>query len=469
MKMKKHNGDAGVLKRGGGGVYWKKDYFAKVTSESPLNTLEFEGETNFTARMVRAALSNTKRFSLVQEAFRAGLEKGRGFCEQELGFSFKEMLFESPTPTSILDNGLNGKFVNKAFTSLFETDIFPCLWDFVRDRDRKTLEGEMKAILRVETGSGKSHVFLTMLKQSGGFFPGEVKFSLLERYRSAKGLVCTVENRSVLTDVGEVFGLRVGELARLGERLPMPVLMKDQSGKFFFANPAFCEQLQVNPKQILGKTDFNFYPKELAKKYLEDDQYVLSNHSCFEGFEWHKPPKRPRHLVQVLKMVVFDDNGLVVGVMGAFWPASQRELMLGAIRSVSNFAHFKCERLLSGRKFGYYESSIQGAILRVNDTFASMLGYKDEGSVVYEIRNMAKQLYCGESKRMSFVNRMLTSPMKFMEENFEVWKTNQDGTRETIEVRERARAVTGPDGEVKFVAGSIREIASAFREGEMLK
>ena len=51
----------------------------------------------------------------------------------------------------------------------------------------------------------------------------------------------------------------------LVETLPQNILRKDPQGRFTFANQQFCKMLGRPLEAIIGKTDFDFFPRELAR------------------------------------------------------------------------------------------------------------------------------------------------------------------------------------------------------------
>ena len=59
------------------------------------------------------------------------------------------------------------------------------------------------------------------------------------------------------------------------ETIPQMILCKDIEGRFTFANQKFCAELGRTLEEIKGKTDLDFFPKELAEKYRQDDKAVL--------------------------------------------------------------------------------------------------------------------------------------------------------------------------------------------------
>ena len=80
----------------------------------------------------------------------------------------------------------------------------------------------------------------------------------------------------------------------LVETLPQNIFRKDLSGRFTFANQQFCKSLGRSLAEIHGRTDFDFFPHELAQKYQADDQRVIQTGKPYETVEEHQPPAIPR-------------------------------------------------------------------------------------------------------------------------------------------------------------------------------
>ncbi len=117
----------------------------------------------------------------------------------------------------------------------------------------------------------------------------------------------------------------------LVECLPQNIFRKDLQGRFTFANIRFCTTLGRKLEEILGKTDFNFFPAELATKYQQDDHRVMETHEPFETVEAHQTPDRGKIYVQVIKTPLYDAVGNVIGVQGMFWDVTERNKMEEAL------------------------------------------------------------------------------------------------------------------------------------------
>lgn len=111
----------------------------------------------------------------------------------------------------------------------------------------------------------------------------------------------------------------------LVDNLPVRVFRKDPQGRFIFCNRAFCFALKQPREAIIGKSDRDFYPHELAQKYMYDDRRVLETREILEGIEEHQDPDGERTYVQILKAPLIDPRGEVIGVQCLYWDITARK------------------------------------------------------------------------------------------------------------------------------------------------
>jgi PAS domain S-box-containing protein len=97
---------------------------------------------------------------------------------------------------------------------------------------------------------------------------------------------------------------------------PYLTWLKDTRGRYITINKVFADYLRLeDPKQVIGKTDLDFQPEELAKKYQADDAEVIAarrqkhvEEPAFDG-ENH-------HWVETYKTPIIDAHGEVLGTVG---------------------------------------------------------------------------------------------------------------------------------------------------------
>jgi PAS domain S-box-containing protein len=112
------------------------------------------------------------------------------------------------------------------------------------------------------------------------------------------------------------------------DNIPQCVFRKDLNSRFVSANASFCGSVKRNLEDIIGRTDFDFYPEERAKEYVEVDNRVMSTQEPIERVEEHRFPGEDKsRWVRVVKTPVLDGGKKVVGVQAIFWDVTeQREL-----------------------------------------------------------------------------------------------------------------------------------------------
>ncbi len=117
----------------------------------------------------------------------------------------------------------------------------------------------------------------------------------------------------------------------LVESLPLNVLRKDLRGEIVFANQQCCETIGAALEDLIGKTDFDLFPAELAEKYTEDDRAVFESGEVLNAIEKHQTPDGQTLYVEVFKGPVRDSHGNITGTQVMFWDVTQRHAMEEAL------------------------------------------------------------------------------------------------------------------------------------------
>ena len=116
-------------------------------------------------------------------------------------------------------------------------------------------------------------------------------------------------------------------LRALIDNVPDFMYVKDARSCFMVANASLAKSMGVtSPADLLGKTDFDFYPKRLANQYYEDEQLVIRKKKVlFEHEEESTNNDGHRIVLLTTKVPLFDRNGQVIGIAGVGRDITERQ------------------------------------------------------------------------------------------------------------------------------------------------
>ena len=123
-----------------------------------------------------------------------------------------------------------------------------------------------------------------------------------------------------------VEALRVSENKHrtLLKNIPQKIFYKDLNSVYVLCNESFAEDLKIGPLEIKGKTDYDFYPRELADKYRADDKRIIQSGKT-ESIEEKHIRDGHEETVHTFKAPVKDEKGNIIGLFGIFWDITDRK------------------------------------------------------------------------------------------------------------------------------------------------
>ncbi|MFB2768420.1 PAS domain S-box protein [Pelatocladus sp. BLCC-F211] len=116
------------------------------------------------------------------------------------------------------------------------------------------------------------------------------------------------------------------------DTIPTPVFYKNAEGFYLGCNKAFEEALGLKKEQIIGKTEYDLSPKELAVKYQQADTnlFVQRGVQSYEDSVVYKDGKK--HDVIVYKATFCKADGSLGGLVGVILDISDRKRTEEALR-----------------------------------------------------------------------------------------------------------------------------------------
>ena len=100
------------------------------------------------------------------------------------------------------------------------------------------------------------------------------------------------------------------------DNIPDMAWLKDREGRFIAVNEAFGKACGLKPENVVGLTDLDIWPAELAEKYREDDKKVIE---CGRRKQVEEPlvDKDGKEIwIETIKTPIYDENGEIIGTAG---------------------------------------------------------------------------------------------------------------------------------------------------------
>lgn len=148
------------------------------------------------------------------------------------------------------------------------------------------------------------------------------------RYVREDGLVTLGSNGepiNLLGTVQDISDRRIAEqelagskvlLESLIDSIPDLIFYKDKGSVYLGCNTAFSRFTDKKEEEIIGKTDFELFPEELAIFFREKDQQMFASGGPRHNKEWVTYPDGRKVLLDTLKTPYYAPDGTVIGLIG---------------------------------------------------------------------------------------------------------------------------------------------------------
>ena len=165
-------------------------------------------------------------------------------------------------------------------------------------------------------------------------------------------------------------------LRTLIDNLPDGIFLKDKESRFIFANKIIAELMGApDPAVLPGKTDHDFYPKEVADALLVDERIVMEERQKSVNREESKSLVGGVRRILTTKVPIVDARGEVTGLLGITRDITERHEAEEKLRRTEQ----RYRDLLEQAVDGIFLLDENGNFLMANAAICEMLGYpRDE-------------------------------------------------------------------------------------------
>jgi len=168
-------------------------------------------------------------------------------------------------------------------------------------------------------------------------------------------------------------------LRTLIDNLPDAVYAKDAAGRKILANPADLKNLHCKTEaEAIGKTDFDFFPRDIAEKFYADDQKVMQGQPVINREEYFLDKEGEKRWLMTSKLPLRDQNGKIVGLVGIGRDITERKR---AEQAVAN-ERALLRTLVDHMPVAVYLKDLAGRKTLANPMELSYAGATSEGEVL---------------------------------------------------------------------------------------
>jgi len=121
---------------------------------------------------------------------------------------------------------------------------------------------------------------------------------------SIRDISVRVTSRNTIRHLNEELKEEFNKLQEIINLIPMPIFMKDNEFKYIECNKAFCEFLDLEKKDIVGKNVFELFEKEDAEKFYEKDLQMVENSSQ----TYETQTQKGKQFIELHKKRIYKDN-----------------------------------------------------------------------------------------------------------------------------------------------------------------
>ncbi len=114
------------------------------------------------------------------------------------------------------------------------------------------------------------------------------------------------------------------------------IYLKDLDGRYLMVNRSYQEMVKTNQEKIIGRTDAELFPPELAEKFIKIDQQVISCGELIEAEE-EAPHADGLHTYISAKFPLHDSQGNIYAVCGISVDITERKQNEEELRQLRNY------------------------------------------------------------------------------------------------------------------------------------
>jgi PAS domain S-box-containing protein len=223
----------------------------------------------------------------------------------------------------IVDRQGNLLTVNAAYCQMSGYSEQELLTMSIYDLESSETAEETAAHIQQIILKGQDRFTSKHLRKDGDIFDVEVS----TQYRQDDGgqFVCFLRDITDLKRIEEQLSQEQAFLRCVIDSAEDLIYFKDCNSTYIGCNKASEGFTGITERDQKGKTDFDFFDREVAERIVEDDQKVIESHTSVRTEEWAPSPAFGKVLLETVKTPIYGSDGQALGLVGISREMTERK------------------------------------------------------------------------------------------------------------------------------------------------
>lgn len=251
-------------------------------------------------------------------------------------------------------------------------------------------------------------------------------------------------------------------LRNLINSLPDIIFYKDCYGVYLGCNKAFEEFIGCSEAQLIGKTDFELFPKKMATFFLEQEHQTLVTCQLTIDEGWIIYPEGRRVLLEIIRTPFFASTGEMLGLIGTGRDITVRKKVEEELRQSQEMLRLVINSI---PQYIFWKNK-DSIYLGCNQNFAMRVGLSSPEDIVGKTDEDLNQCHPLFTPFFQTINRYMKADGKTEYQSVESLQL-EDGTRLWLEMNKIS--LKDDFGQVIGVLGCFEDITDLKHVNEKLK
>ena len=259
------------------------------------------------------------------------------------------------------------------------------------------------------------------------------------------------------------------QLEALLDNIPDRIYFKDTQSRFLKLNRTLARRLGVaDPKQVIGKTDFDFQLPERAREFYADEQRIMqTGEALINKTEKQILANGETAWTSTTKTPLRNQQGNIIGLVGVNRDITQQKRAEDELLRVNEalaVTHRLLQAMLDNVPDRIYFKDTQSRFLNVSRALAKRLGVDDPKQVIgktdfdFQLPERAKEFYTDEQRIMQTGEALINKTERQILANGEIaWTSTTKAP------------LRNPEGKVVGLVGINRDITQQKQAEEALR